>query len=581
MVWFRKVKSNTSLEGETLYLDGKRGVDVKTPTNDYVSIYFDKDERLLKMKDFSNADGITFDPRVTSHEATTRSIYVATTGSDTTGTGESTNPFATLEKALQFVNAVVDPSVTVSILLGEGSYDFSGSDLVIARTMGEGATIHIKPSATFANRWERVDVGGTITGISDNVFTDATKTWALNAFRGKFMRCLTFTGTPPTTSTDYSFAYLPIISNDGTSLKTAYTTNMVVLTYDIVEPNTVIDFGTNNIILGERVNFYCLDITCGSIVNHDHGKVKNGTGNNYWYNCAINSTATSGFPLGLNQSTIYSSYLAAATTIAIGSLNNACFRSTKSSTSYKCTVSSIISNSVLEDAGATKGYLVSYSSSLMTSSFIKIQGSVEFIGATAALYVFNAIASILMYGTPVIKCTTLTWFLYLASDASLFIEGDTSFLTEPTSGRLTLNKTAEADYYNDPENNIFANAIAPLAKNIYSNQRTTDATPTVIWGSATVAEGEALHVRFTILASDDTTTPDVALYTKEALFFRDAGGNIAQQGATSALTEIEADAAWDADFVVNTTDQTAEIQVTGADATNIYWKLVEVVTRLN
>jgi hypothetical protein len=64
---------------------------------------------------------------------------------------------------------------------------------------------------------------------------------------------------------------------------------------------------------------------------------------------------------------------------------------------------------------------------------------------------------------------------------------------------------------------------------------------------------------------------DRAVYSRQGLFYRDAGGNAAQQGATSTIgTDIESNAAWGgAAMAVSSTFAVAQVQ--GVGSTTVSW----------
>lgn len=102
--------------------------------------------------------------------------------------------------------------------------------------------------------------------------------------------------------------------------------------------------------------------------------------------------------------------------------------------------------------------------------------------------------------------------------------------------------------------------------------QTTDATVTDLATVAVAAkETYLIEARIVAAKSDDT---DRAEYVLSGLFYRQNGGNVTQQGATTSLSTIESDATWDADLVADSVNQTIDVRVTGKAGTTIKWKAV-------
>jgi hypothetical protein len=80
-------------------------------------------------------------PDVAGHIDSNTSIYISTTGNDTTGDGTTGNPYATIEKALELIAEyrILD-GVTVTIVFKDGTYSIT-DDVTINRL--DGGNIHI------------------------------------------------------------------------------------------------------------------------------------------------------------------------------------------------------------------------------------------------------------------------------------------------------------------------------------------------------------------------------------------------------------------------------------------------------
>lgn len=112
---------------------------------------------------------------------------------------------------------------------------------------------------------------------------------------------------------------------------------------------------------------------------------------------------------------------------------------------------------------------------------------------------------------------------------------------------------------------------------------TVDATPTDV-GKIPVAEGETIGVEAVFVArqAGDATT-ERALFKRQALVYRDVGGNVTLQGSVDVLgtdTNHETTASMDATIGVDTAAQTVDLNVTGKAATTIAWLARVELTRI-
>jgi len=98
-------------------------------------------------------------------------------------------------------------------------------------------------------------------------------------------------------------------------------------------------------------------------------------------------------------------------------------------------------------------------------------------------------------------------------------------------------------------------------------KQTTDATVTTLASWSLL--DETSYVIEATVSGKKSDTSQRAEYKIIGLFYRDGAGNATQQGATTVLSSIESDAAWDCVFDVSST--LARIRVTGAAATTVDW----------
>lgn len=113
----------------------------------------------------------------------TRDIYVnTTTGNDDTGTGLVGAPFQTIKRAAKDIKAFVPAQVIINIIVnGAGTYNESGLLDVISRIVNQG-TITIKSDATI--RYGTAVVNNTFTSEKHFIKTQTGAGWTVNLYRG-------------------------------------------------------------------------------------------------------------------------------------------------------------------------------------------------------------------------------------------------------------------------------------------------------------------------------------------------------------------------------------------------------------
>lgn len=158
-------------------------------------------------------------------EDTTRTIYIATTGNDTTGNGSIGSPYLTINKALTTIKRILLPDVVVTIFLNSaGTYNMTIDDVaLISNFIGAG-------TLSFEGELSAVIEDGFTVGAAeaDDPLTYAvsggnTGTWVEDEFKHKFIKRnnndLYFPITQNTTTTISSSC--PVAP--GTSIKEADT----------------------------------------------------------------------------------------------------------------------------------------------------------------------------------------------------------------------------------------------------------------------------------------------------------------------------------------------------------------------
>ncbi len=107
---------------------------------------------------------------------------------------------------------------------------------------------------------------------------------------------------------------------------------------------------------------------------------------------------------------------------------------------------------------------------------------------------------------------------------------------------------------------------------LYFAKTTTDATATDI-GKILVRDGETVGIVVETLSTEYGQSGERGFHIRQALFYRDAGGNVILQGAVSTIgTDIETDVTMGVTLEADTAAQTIDIKVTGVIASNIKWR---------
>ena len=279
-----------------------------------------------------NADGTTAYP--ISSINSTYTIYVATTGSDSTGTGSASAPFLTVAKALAYLNSFYLPaSIIATISIGLGTFAQTGSlsilhscgaSLSVVGTTSAGNAQSINSANTTTLTWNGVNSNGIILynsriGTLSNLYVVGGTAGNNNANTGMNLSAATIynasmlcfqywaygviaaggsnvTGTSIAalnttnyglysanasivgiTSAYVSTAYIGVLAGSGSTLN---------LTSSTLTTNTYGAFcQVNSIICGYQVSFlsnsaYCIDATdCAAVVSQSGTYTSNGNSN--------------------------------------------------------------------------------------------------------------------------------------------------------------------------------------------------------------------------------------------------------------------------------------------------------------
>jgi len=121
------------------------------------------------------------------------------------------------------------------------------------------------------------------------------------------------------------------------------------------------------------------------------------------------------------------------------------------------------------------------------------------------------------------------------------------------------------NFYNRPDASYGGGSLQAVG-----TLQTTNDTQTTI-ATMPISEGDVFLVEVQIIGRKSDGT-DRALYHLEGLFYRNAAGNVTQQGATVSVGTIESNANWDCQLIADTVAQAIDVDVTGVAGTTIDWK---------
>lgn len=169
---------------------------------------------------------------------TALTIFVETTGSDTTGDGTYTRPFRTIQKAIDSLGdgVLIKAEITIQVGIGSfGGFTFDQSKYRYVGTPGvnnipRGIRIQgtmVAPTLTTGT------ASGTATGAATTdgarVFTDSGQNWTIDELKGKFL--------------EISSSKIPIVSNTATTITTSTSLGIAAGAYKIWDHGTIIDSG--------------------------------------------------------------------------------------------------------------------------------------------------------------------------------------------------------------------------------------------------------------------------------------------------------------------------------------------------
>lgn len=157
-------------------------------------------------------------------------IYVAATGSDDTGTGRSTHPYASIQKALEEVSDLEGP---VTINVGPGTFNgFRIDNLRAASVLKAGAYLIIRGSLeTVAGPFASTSATYSLAGALSTVAVTGAN-WTVDQFKGCFLQNLTSAST--------SFAVIVSNTIDTINYWSVSGFSTVGNSFQVVRPATII-----------------------------------------------------------------------------------------------------------------------------------------------------------------------------------------------------------------------------------------------------------------------------------------------------------------------------------------------------
>ena len=155
---------------------------------------------------FNNVFGVPDSLELASqaHETVSRTIYVATTGDDDTGTGAIGAPFLTIGKALSTINKIIDSGVTVTISIGIGTFTLSAADLVVLNSILGSGTLKLQGTLTLVDSGFTMGSAQELDPLTYAVSGGTTASWTTNQWSFYFLKS--------------GSSYYPITHNTSTTL---------------------------------------------------------------------------------------------------------------------------------------------------------------------------------------------------------------------------------------------------------------------------------------------------------------------------------------------------------------------------
>jgi hypothetical protein len=121
-------------------------------------------------------------------ESVSRTIYVATTGNDTTGDGSVGLPFLTINKALTTIKKILNTGITITIQLGAGTFDIAESEFAIIGTLTGSGGLTIQGTLALANSGFTLGAADATDLLKYGVSGGTTASWTTDQWKFYFAK---------------------------------------------------------------------------------------------------------------------------------------------------------------------------------------------------------------------------------------------------------------------------------------------------------------------------------------------------------------------------------------------------------
>jgi len=486
-------------------------------------------------------------------------LYVDAAGNDTTGNGTAAYPYLTIDRA--FRDVPINMEQQRNIYLSAGTFNWNNH-----YTLGfKQARINFYGTTSVDNNWTISSINTSSRDNGLQLTVDAGMTPGEHI--GK---------TVLFTSGNLNGKYGVIYDNDATDIwctsedsSGAWVNPIATDTVDLISNDSTIDIdgGRRNSIRVMR--FYNINFTGGWF----QGAMSALT---YWY-CTCNWTKLTAGPDSVHRGlATYFTCSAGSIVAEVGRdatirLNRGCV--VDGASSGKIEILSAGSIALQNETVFTRiptGGITMNTDSRITSDEYSATGNTLRFYNEAAGFTVNAGAAGGQVNLPYITGTI--------TDDFLIDNQGTNYKGNLDGGTVTTNLGTNIcswdntnEGYLDLENgNEIVGIEVKGERDTYL--QTSDATITDI-ATIDVAEGDVFQVEAYVLGRKSDGT-DRAIYHLEGCFYRNAAGNVTQQGATTVITSLESNVAWNCTLNADAGNQTIDVRVTGVAATTINWKAI-------
>lgn len=165
-----------------------------------------------------------------SEETSNRTIYVSATGNDATGDGSLGKPFVTIKKALSTIKSYILADITITINVGEGTFNFTNNDLISLSKIKGGGTIAFVGTLALEKSGFTVGSAEANDPLTYAVSGGDVGSWTNDQFKYYFIK--------------QSTKYFPVTHNTNASISTTASNTPSAEIYKI---NSIFSFETRSI----------------------------------------------------------------------------------------------------------------------------------------------------------------------------------------------------------------------------------------------------------------------------------------------------------------------------------------------